>query len=101
MDILNAEHQHLCQTVAHESEVTLHLVFPEEPLLKADVFILEHRAKNVDEAEVVALIKADILKVIVLWQHVPTTSLLEEIDMSYFISFEVDVLKVDHNLWLE
>ena len=49
----------------------------------------------------VAFDQVYVLEIIVLGKDVAWAALLEKVDMRNFVALEVDVLEVDHDLWLE
>ena len=101
MNILNTKHEHLSQSVTHQSEMSFHLILSEKPLINTYLFIFENTSQNIDEAEMITFLEIDVLEVVVFWQHVAATALLQEVHMGHLVTLEVNVLVVNNHLGLE
>ena len=101
MDILNGENEHLWYLTAHGRELSLHLVFPDKPVISLHVVVDQYRTYDVNHTKLMALCDVHKFCVFVFWQNHAAISFLQEEDVRDFISFKVDVLIVSDDLRLK
>ena len=100
--ILNCNQEQIrIKRICHGSELPLHLIFPQKPVIHLNVLVLNYGSDNIDNSKLISFLNIKKLCVIMFRKHEPTISFHYKVYVGDLISLEVDVLEVQQLLWLE
>ena len=94
LEVFDRQSQQLSVLSRHRGELTLHFVKSVLPVFIVDVCVLLDVMDDVYESEREPSGYFYVHQVQMLWEHVTATTFLQKVDMSYVVTFEMDVFFV-------